>query len=466
MGPASCLSNSASKLIEAAGDAVGLAEPKTKKAETGEALEGLPGSESVARLEEDTRNWGSPGGSRRTNCEFQAGKELQRQEEETEGFPGIGSACSSSPQAGSKRPEVNQGADTSTKSAQATSTVGMIYERDFLECSYGYRPGRSPHQAVRALTDELHWGKYNFIVEADIKGYFEHIDHEKLVGMLEGRINDGALMGLIRKWLRAGILEEDGKGIHPVSGTPQGGVISPVLANVYLHHVLDQWFEDQVRGRNRGGSELFRYADDFVACFEYRHEAAAFEEALRKRLAEYGLRVAEEKTKTLRFGRNGGPHNGRFDFLGFEFYWEKDRKGRPTVKRRTAKKKWQAGLHRVKEWIQKNRSQPVKKLMKTLRAKLRGTWNYYGIIGNSRRMAQFYYQSNLTVFKWLNRRSQKRSYSWKAYNRLLKRFEIPPPRIVEKPRGQMPCQLEWSLCQRIAPFLKRVSAKVTHARAS
>src|SRR5688572_2762318 len=160
-----------------------------------------------------------------------------------------------------------------------------------------------------------------------------------MVRMLEERIDDGALLGLIRKWLRAGVLEPDGKVVYPHSGTPQGGVVSPVLANVYLHYVLDLWFEHKVRKENQGRSRLFRFADDFVACFEYRHEAEAFEKALTPRLAKFGLQVAVEKTKTLRFGRNGGPHNGRFDFLGFEFYWEEDRKGRPTVKRRTARKK-------------------------------------------------------------------------------------------------------------------------------
>ena len=163
----------------------------------------------------------------------------------------------------------------------ATQILLAIYEADFLPCSYGYRPGRGPHDAVRELTDELHWGKHNFVVEADIKGFFDHLQHDKLLEMLGQRIGDGALLRLIRKWLKAGILEEDGKVIHPELGTPQGGVISPVLANVYLHYVLDLWFEQELRKRNRGQSRLFRFADDFVACFEYRHEAAAFERALK-----------------------------------------------------------------------------------------------------------------------------------------------------------------------------------------
>jgi group II intron reverse transcriptase/maturase len=341
-----------------------------------------------------------------------------------------------------------------------------IYEMDFLPCSYGYRPGLGPHNAVRALTDELHWGNHNFLVEADIRGFFDNIGQEWILKMLGERINDGAILGLIRKWLRAGILEEDGKVIHPQTGTPQGGVVSPILANVYLHYVLDLWFEHRVRKENQGCSRLFRFADDFVACFEYRHEAEAFEKALRSRLAKFGLQVAEEKTKTLRFGRNGGPHNGRFDFLGFEFYWEEDRKGRPTVKKRTARKKWRAAVNRMTEWIKTSRHKPVRELMKTLAAKLRGTWRYYGVIGNSQSLGQYYYATRRTVFRWLNRRSQRRSYTWKQFDRMTKRFGIPPPRIVEKLDQGMPYQLELNLHQRLARFLKRVWRKVEYARAS
>ena len=165
-----------------------------------------------------------------------------------------------------------------------TQILLAIYEADFLPCSYGYRPGRGPHDAVGALTDELHWGKHQFVVEADSKGFFDHLQHDKLLAMLGRRMGDGALLRLIRKWLKAGILEEDGQVIHPALGTPQGGVISPVRANVYLHYVLDLWFQHEVQKLNRGQSRWFRFADDFVACFEYRHEAEAFERALKERL--------------------------------------------------------------------------------------------------------------------------------------------------------------------------------------
>jgi group II intron reverse transcriptase/maturase len=350
--------------------------------------------------------------------------------------------------------------------AAVTQILLAIYEQDFLPCSYGYRPGRSAHDAIRALTDELQFGRYNFVYEADIKGFFENIRWDCLERMLEQRIADRAFRNLIGKWLRAGILEEDGRVIHPQTGTPQGGIVSPVLANLYLHYVLDGWFQNEVLPKQRGRCRLFRYADDFVVCFEYRHEAEAFDQALKARLAKFGLEVALDKTKTLRFGRNGGPHNGRFDFLGFEFYWEPDRKGRPKVKRRTASKKWKAGMQRMRDWIKAERHRPMRQLMKTLRAKLQGTWNYYGLIGNYRRMELFYQETRRTLYKWLNRRSQRRSMSQSAINRLMERFQIPPPRIVEKPGQKLPYQQEFSFCQRLLGFLFPRRRPAAHARAS
>lgn len=346
-----------------------------------------------------------------------------------------------------------------------THILLAIYEVDFLPCSYGYRVGLGAHDAIKALSKELQWGGHQFVHEADIKGFFDHLRQDWMVKMLEERIDDRALLNLIIKWMRAGILEEDGKVTHPLMGTPQGGVVSPVLANIYLHYVLDLWFERKFKPRQRGDCRLFRYADDFVVAFAYRHEAAVFEKELKERLAKFGLAVAADKTKTLRFGSNGGEHNGRFDFLGFEFYWEPDRKGKPRVKRRTATKKLEAGVQRMTDWIKKNRHKPQKELMRTLGAKLRGTWNYYGLIGNSERMQLFYTLTCRTVFKWLNRRSQKKSQTWKAFNRLLTRFEVPQPRIVESNERSRPCQLELSLFARVAKFLTRLNP-LAHAKAS
>lgn len=350
--------------------------------------------------------------------------------------------------------------------AAVTQILLAIYEMDFLPCSYGYRPGLSAHDAIRTLTGQLQFGKYDFVYEADIKGFFENIRWDRLEEMLEQRIADGALRNLISKWLRAGILEEDGRVMHPQTGTPQGGIVSPVLANIYLHYALDRWFQEEMQPTQRGRCLMIRYADDFVVCFEYRHEAEAFDSALRTRLAKFGLEVAPDKTKTIRFGRNGGPYNERFDFLGFEFYWEPDRKGQPRVKRRTATKKWLAGQQRIREWIQEHRHDRLKRMMKTLRAKLQGMWNYYGLIGNYRRMKLTYEETRRTLYKWLNRRSQRPSMTWRAIDRLMERFQIPPPRIVEKPGQRMPCQQEFSFCQRILgfPFLGRRPA--AYARAS
>jgi group II intron reverse transcriptase/maturase len=337
---------------------------------------------------------------------------------------------------------------------------------DFLPCSYGYRPGVSAHDAIQALTAEWQFGGHHFVVEADIKGFLDHIQWGWLERMLAQRIADGAFLNLIRKWLRAGILEEDGKGIHPQTGTPQGGVISPVLANIYLHYALDLWFERVVRPQQQGRCRMIRYADDFGVCFEYRHEAQAFEQGLKERLAKFGLEVAADKTKTLRFGHNGGPHNGRFDFLGFEFYWEPDRQGKPRVKRRTATKKWRAAVERMTAWVKTHRHQKLSRTMNTIKAKLQGTWNYYGLIGNYRRMQLFYDATCRALYQWLNRRSQRPSMTWPAFHRMLVRFHVPRPRIVEKTNRRMPCQKELSFCQRLLDFRPPRPNLMAHARAS
>src|SRR6266581_3703808 len=304
-----------------------------------------------------------------------------------------------------------------------TQILLAIYEVDFLPCSYGYRPGVSAHDAIRDLSQELQFGGHHFVVEADIKGFFDNIQWEWLERMLEQRIVDGAFLNLIRKWLRAGILDEDGKVIHPRTGTPQGGVVSPVLANIYLHYVLDLWFERVVKPEQRGRCRMIRYADDFVACYEYRHEAEAF-------------------------------------------YWEPDRQGKPRVKRRTATKKWRAGVERMTEWVKKHRHQKLGRTMKTLKAKLQGTWNYYGLIGNYRRMQLFYDATCRTLHKWLNRRSQRPSMTWPAYRRMLARFQVPRPRMVERNKLGMPCQTELSFCQRLLDFRPPRTIPMADARAS
>jgi RNA-directed DNA polymerase len=330
----------------------------------------------------------------------------------------------------------------------AAQILSAIFEADFLPCSYGYRPGRSPHDAVNGLTDTLYRGRFEFVYEADIKGFFDHIQHDWLVRMLEQRINDGALIRLVRKWLRAGILEEDGRIEHPESGTPQGGIVSPVLANVYLHYALDLWFERKVRKANRGQSRLFRFADDFVCCFDYRHEAEAFGQAVQERLAKFGLELALDKTQTLRFGRHGGGHNGRFDFLGFEYRWEKSRQGFAIVKRRTSRKKLRGAVQRFTQWIREHRHQKLRQTMKTVAQKHQGHWNYYGIIGNSASLSDYRTLTLQALFKWLNRRSQRRSYTWRTFNGLLKRFGVPLPRTQGHATTEgLPSKPGWNLKQ-------------------
>ena len=192
-----------------------------------------------------------------------------------------------------------------------------IYEQDFLAMSYGYRPGRGPRDAVRDLTDELQFGKYHWIVEADIKGFFDHIDHQWMIRMLEERIEDKAFLNLIRKWLKAGILDSDGQVVHPVTGTPQGGIVSPILANVYLHYALDLWFDRSMKPRSKGNATIIRFADDFVCAFERKEDAEGFYEDLGERLAKFGLEVAADKTRILRFSRFDLQGSGRFEFFGF-----------------------------------------------------------------------------------------------------------------------------------------------------
>ena len=313
-----------------------------------------------------------------------------------------------------------------------------IYEQDFYRCSYGYRPNTGALAAVDKLTVKLQFGQYNYVVEADIRGFFENIDHGLLLEMLTKRIEDQALLWLIKKWLKAGILEEDGSVIHPMTGTPQGGIISPILANVYLHYALDEWFQEVVKKHCRGEACLIRYADDFVCAFEHARDAARFRKALEKRLQKYGLEVAPEKTKVIHFDRGGRPGQARFDFLGFEFRWGRDRQGRPHVKRRTSRKKLSASLQKVKQWCRENKHRRLPDLFRRLNAKLRGYYNYYGVYGNQGSLREFFHQMLRFLWRQLNQRSQRKSYNWKAFKMLMDEFHIEQPRIVHRPRRAIP----------------------------
>ena len=311
--------------------------------------------------------------------------------------------------------------------------LGAIYEEDFLDCSHGYRPGRSAKDTVIELTFELKYGKYGFLVEADIRGFFDHMDHDWLLKMLSQRIDDSAFLRLIRKWLKAGILDTDGQVLHPDTGTPQGGIVSPVLANLYLHYALDLWFERVVKPQCRGEAHLCRYADDFVCAFRFRDDAQRFYAALPQRLAKFGLQVAPEKTQVLRFSRFHPSIRRRVTFLGFELFWFCDRGGTPRVMRRTARKKLRGARQRITDWIKRHRHLPGREFIRGLNRRLIGHYNYYGLRGNSLDLWSFYQTAVESAFKWLNRRGSKRkSFTWSVFNRALAKLGIAKPRITEQ----------------------------------
>jgi group II intron reverse transcriptase/maturase len=308
-----------------------------------------------------------------------------------------------------------------------------IYEQDFLSCSYGYRPRVGALEAVDQLTVKLQFGGYRYVVEADIKGFFDNISHEWMMRMLAERIDDRAILRLIKKWLKAGVLDTDGQVLRPEGGTPQGGIISPILANVYLHYALDLWFV-KVFQRSRSGACLIRYADDFVCGFEREEEAHRFHGELEERLRKFGLALSAEKTRVIPFSRYGGGATS-FDFLGFEFRWGKDRQGQHRLKRRTARKKLRSSLKRAAEWCKKNRHQRVGEQFKQLNAKLHGYYNYYGVNGNYASLKEFYHQLQRLHFKWLNRRSQRPSYTWDGYFALKHHFQLARPHIIGRPKS-------------------------------
>jgi len=313
----------------------------------------------------------------------------------------------------------------------AAQILSAIFEEDFLECSHGYRRGKGPQRAALELSKRLHRGRYRWVVDADIKGFFDNLDHEWLMRMLEQRIDDQRFLALIRKWLKAGILEEDGQTIYPVTGTPQGGVVSAVLANIYLHYALDLWFERVVKPRCQGDVMLMRFADDFVCCFQYQHEVQRFYEVLGKRLGKFKLELSAAKTRVIKFTRFETRDSESFDFLGFEFRWGTSRAGKPLVTMRTSKKKFRVALAVILSWIKKERCKlGTSAIFIKLRQKLQGHWNYYGVSGNSEMLKRFYRKVCRIMFKWLNRRSQRRSCNWQGFSEMLKYFGIPLPRII------------------------------------
>ncbi|MCK5784512.1 MAG: group II intron reverse transcriptase/maturase [Desulfobacterales bacterium] len=313
----------------------------------------------------------------------------------------------------------------------AAQILSAIYEQDFLPCSHGYRRGRGPQRAALELSNRLHRGRYRWIVDADIKGFFDHIDHEWMLRMLEQRIDDRRFIGLIRKWLKAGILEADGQVVYPVTGTPQGGVISAVLANIYLHYALDIWFERVVKPHCRGDVMLMRFADDFVCSFQYYKDVQRFYRILDKRLEKFKLELSKDKTQVIKFTRFETEKGKRFTFLGFEYRWGRGRTGKPLVKMYTCKKKFRAAISALQKWIKTERCKlGTAEIFRKLRQKLQGHWNYYGVCGNYDMLNRYYRQVSRIMFKWLNRRSQRKSCNWDGFKEMVKHFRIPRPQII------------------------------------
>jgi group II intron reverse transcriptase/maturase len=325
----------------------------------------------------------------------------------------------------------------------ASKILEAIWEQEFLPSSYGYRPGRSASEAVRDLTRELQFGCYGYVVEVDIRGFFEHIDHDWMLRMLEERIDDRRFVRLIQKWLRAGVLCEDGRVLDPLTGCPQGGVISPILANIYLHYVLDLWFERRVKRWCKMRAAMFRYADDVVFAFQSSKDAQAFFNAVRVRLVKFHLAASREKSRIVRFSRfQLGKQSESFEFLGFEFRWMLDRAGVPRVRRRTARSRLRASLHRGSEWCRAMRSQRVGEIFAALNRKLLGYYGYYGVIGNFHSLRCFYNGLLRILRKWLGRRSECGRMSWRRFQALVQYHGLAPPRITELRR----CQLELTTC--------------------
>jgi len=312
-----------------------------------------------------------------------------------------------------------------------------IYEQDFLSCSYGFRPGRSAHMALQALWQQTMGMGGCWLLDVDIRKFFETLDHAQLRALLRQRVRDGVLLRLIDKWLKAGVLE-DGNVSYPEAGTPQGGVISPLLSNVYLHYVLDVWFEQEVKPRLKGRAFLVRYADDFVMGFACEGDARRVLEVLPKRFGKYGLTIHPDKTRLVPFVRPSRRPSGpvletakppeSFDFLGFTHYWSQSKQGNWVVKRKTAGSRFHRAVKKIGAWLRRNRHLPMREQIQTLKQKLQGHYAYYGgVVGNLRCLQRFRHEAVCLWRKWLSRRKRGGQFSWERMNKLLKAIQLPQP---------------------------------------
>jgi len=308
-----------------------------------------------------------------------------------------------------------------------------VYEHDFMECSYGFRPRRSAHQALGDLRHQAMDMRGGWVLEVDIEKFFDTLDHAHLREFIKRRVRDGVLIRLIGKWLNAGVLHE-GCWTRSEEGTPQGGVISPLLANIYLHYVVDEWFEEQVKPRLHGDAYLVRFADDFVIGFTHREDAERVLEVLPKRLGKYGLKLNEQKTRLIPFQRpprsSKGKGPGTFAFLGFTHYWGRSRKGSWVIKRKTESSRFHRALGAIAKWCQENRHLKIREQHGILLQKMRGHYGYYGITSNGA-MLTSYWEGCKRIWKsWLARRSDRAYRDWSWFVNLLKHYPLPKPTIV------------------------------------
>jgi group II intron reverse transcriptase/maturase len=315
-----------------------------------------------------------------------------------------------------------------------------IYEQDFLDCSYGFRPGRSAHDALKSLRDQTMRCRPmgGTVLEVDIQKFFDNLDHRYLRQFLQLRVRDGVLLRLIDKWLKAGVME-NGNVSYPDSGSPQGGVISPIISNIFLHYVLDLWFENDVKPCLKGSAFLIRYADDFAIGFSDQRDAHRVMEVIPKRFGKYGLTVHPTKTKIVPFRPpssktkdRDGPDDrpGTFDFLGFTHYWAVSLKGYRVVKLKTASDRFSRAVRRIDQWCHDNRHLPIAEQQHKLNQKLRGHYAYYGVTGNSGSLSSFLQEVQSRWRKWLNRRNNLRSMHWEKFSGLLRRYPLAPVRTV------------------------------------
>jgi RNA-directed DNA polymerase len=336
---------------------------------------------------------------------------------------------------GSKRPLGIPAVEDKVVQEGMARILEALFEGDFREVSYGFRPGLDCHKALKALDEDLMTQKVNYVIDADIKGYFDSVDHELLIECLKQRITDSSFLRLVERILKAGVVVE-GELEKTEVGTPQGGVISPILSNIFLHYVLDVWFEDQVKPTLQGYASLHRYADDFVICAQYEDEAKLLMQALRERFEQFKLCLSQEKTRLVEFGRFAEERTakrkqkpGTFIFLGFLHYCDRTRNGKFKVGKQTSPKKFRAKIQEMTAWLKKVRNQKRSQWWPKLEAKLKGHYNYYGISGNMFQIRKFYRRILLLVYKWINRRSQKKSYNWEQFSRYLKYNPLPRPKI-------------------------------------